>query len=161
MKKTKPTIYFNTKLCQDKSGVYIVFPKSAKLSTEEKVEGVINGFPFRCDVKESKLKLASAMFNASKAEVGEEVSIEITFVGEEEETRVPVELSNLLKTNAKAESVWNETTSIARGDWVLWIASSKKADTRLSRIEKAISMLSSGKKRICCFGGRNWLIKTG
>ncbi len=154
MKAAKPTIYFTTKLCQGVKGVYIILPKSFK---GDKVEGVINGLPFRGVVKEHKLTLTKAMHAVCKAE---DATVEITYVDDEEETRIPKELSTLLKLNPKAQSVWNEATVIARGDWILWITSAKKAETRLSRIEKAISMLSSGKKRICCFGGRNWLIKT-
>lgn len=162
MKETKTTIYFSTKLCQEKTHAYVSVPKNSKLPKEQeiKVEGVINGFPFRSTIEDLNLEVSKTMLTASKSKIGESVSVEITYVDDETETRIPIELSKLLKSNQQALQVWNDTTQIARGDWVLWIASAKKAETRLIRIEKAISMLSSGKKRICCFGGRNWLIKS-
>jgi hypothetical protein len=72
-----------------------------------------------------------------------------------------MDLDKALKANPKAYTQWKSITPLARRDWVLWLSSAKKEETRVRRIEKAISMLSSGKKRVCCFGGINWLIKTG
>ncbi|MES2223783.1 MAG: YdeI/OmpD-associated family protein [Patescibacteria group bacterium] len=77
------------------------------------------------------------------------------------ETRVPTDLAKALKAHPKALAQWKANTPLARRDWVLWLSTAKKEETRVRRIEKAISMLSSGKKRICCFGGINWLIKIG
>lgn len=47
--------------------------------------------------------------------------------------------------------IWNDTTTLARVDWVHWIVSAKQAKTRAQRIESACEMLASGKKRVCCF----------
>ncbi|MDB5204755.1 MAG: rane protein [Candidatus Taylorbacteria bacterium] len=77
------------------------------------------------------------------------------------EIKVPLDLDKALKAHPKAFAQWKDNTPLARRDWVLWLDTAKKEETRVRRIEKAISMLSSGKKRICCFGGINWLIKTG
>lgn len=77
------------------------------------------------------------------------------------EVKVPTDLLNALKANPKALLQWKSITPLARRDWVLWLSTARKEETRARRIEKACSMLSSGKKRVCCFGGINWLIKTG
>jgi hypothetical protein len=126
------------------------------------VEGTINGFPFRAplepDGQESHcLKVNQALHDAAGA--GETVAVEITRVEDEPEARVPAELGKALAASPPARALWREITSIARRDWILWITSAKQPETRLSRIEKACSMLASGKRRVCCFGGLKWLTK--
>ena len=44
-----------------------------------------------------------------------------------------------------------DTTTVARMDWIHWVESAKQAKTRKSRVKAALDMLSSGKKRVCCF----------
>lgn len=46
---------------------------------------------------------------------------------------------------------WKALTPKAQWQWVRWIRSTKNPDTRQKRIVTACSMLSSGKKRPCCF----------
>lgn len=77
------------------------------------------------------------------------------------EVKIPPDLMKALKTHPKALLQWKSITPLARRDWVLWLSTAKREETRVRRIRKACSMLSSGKKRVCCFGGINWLIKTG
>ena len=40
---------------------------------------------------------------------------------------------------------------MARRDWVAWVTSGKKAETRVKRIVVAIDKLASGQRRACCF----------
>lgn len=77
------------------------------------------------------------------------------------EFEMPSDLKKGLESNPKAFLQWQNITPLARRDWILWLNTAKKEETRERRIKKAVSMLSSGKKRVCCFGGINWLIKTG
>ena len=46
---------------------------------------------------------------------------------------------------------WAAITPVARRDWIFWIVSGKKAETRLKRIDVAMSKLSAGNRRPCCF----------
>ena len=132
------------------------------------VEGIINAFPFRAvlepepdDPKKLRLKINRALQAAAGAEVGDTVTVEITRVEEEPETRMPADLSHALArpAHAQAKTQWANITPLARRDWILWITTAKQTETRAIRIEKACSMLASGKRRVCCFGGLNWLIK--
>ncbi len=75
--------------------------------------------------------------------------------------KTPADLSKALSITPKAKATWLDLTPNARRDWILWLVTAKQAETRLRRIKKACSMLSAGKRRVCCFGGINWLIKTG
>ena len=73
--------------------------------------------------------------------------------------RVPADLQIALASKPKARVLWQNITSFARRDWILWITSAKLSETRARRIDKACAMLACGKRRVCCFGGINWLIK--
>lgn len=78
---------------------------------------------------------------------------------QEAETSIPTDLRKALKNNPKAKAVWDDITPIARRDWVLWIITGKLTETRKRRIEVACSKLASGMRRVCCFPGKNWLLK--
>ena len=128
------------------------------------VEGTINGFPFRAALEPHgkgghSLKVNKALQEAAGADAGETVTVEITRVGDEPELRVPLDLRHALSAAPRAQALWVEITPMARRDWILWLSSAKQPETRTGRIEKACSMLASGKRRVCCFGGLNWLRK--
>ena len=42
-------------------------------------------------------------------------------------------------------------TRVARRDWIHWITSGKKAETRERRIRTACDKLACGKRNACCF----------
>ena len=67
------------------------------------------------------------------------------------EPRLPADLRKALTAAPKARAVWSDITPAARHDWILWITSAKRAETRASRIASACDMLASGKRRVCCF----------
>lgn len=73
--------------------------------------------------------------------------------------KMPADLNKALSATPKALKTWESATPIARRDWILWLNTAKQAETRVRRIQKALDVLSKGKKRVCCFGGLNWLIK--
>jgi hypothetical protein len=166
------TIRFSAELigheAAEKIGARLTLPRnaSARLSSRglTMVEGTINGFPFRAALEPNSkgnhsLKFNKAMLGAAGADVGDTATIEITRVEDEPEIRVPMDLRKALATVPRAQALWANTTPMARRDWILWISSSRQTTTRTSRIEKACSMLASGKRRVCCFGGLNWLRK--
>jgi hypothetical protein len=128
------------------------------------VEGTINGFPFRAALEPNgkerhSLRVNKALQNAAGADAGDTVTVEITRVGEEAETRVPMELRKALAAAPPAQALWADITPMARQNWILWISSAKLPETRRRRIENACDMLASGKRRVCCLGGLKWLMK--
>jgi len=60
---------------------------------------------------------------------------------------------DLLKALAspKVQAKWDALTPIGQSDFISWITSAKQEETRARRIEKARSMLLSGKRRPCCY----------
>jgi len=123
------------------------------------VEGVLNHFPFRGSLRNRTLDFSSAMQTAARAKAGKKVSVEITRVDDQAETRVPGDLARALASHPEALEQWEDTTARARRDWILWLLTAKQKKTRETRVEKACDMLASGKGRVCCFGGLNWLVK--
>jgi hypothetical protein len=128
------------------------------------VEGTINGFPFRAAFEPNGkgshwLRVNQALHDAAGATAGDTVTVEIMRAGEEPATRVPMDLRKALAAAPLAQALWAQITPLARRDWILWISSAKQLETRRGRIEKACAMLASGKRRVCCFGGINWLRK--
>ena len=67
--------------------------------------------------------------------------------------KLPVDFRKAIAGNAKAKAVWDDITPLARSEWICWVISGKKAETRGIRIKKGISKLSSGMRRPCCWAG--------
>lgn len=87
-----------------------------------------------------------------KVSVGETVALEIKPVEVEPEPKVPLDLRAALDSaSEKARNTWAAITPVARRDWIHWITSGKKAETRVKRIAVAIDKLSKGDRRPCCF----------
>jgi hypothetical protein len=120
------------------------------------VEGTINGHAFRATLEPDGqrshwLKVSRKMREAAGADVGDVVQLEIVPSGKEPEPRVPTDLRRALATAPKARALWFDITPIARRDWIHWITSAKRPETRVRRIGNACEMLAAGKRRVCCF----------
>jgi hypothetical protein len=143
------------------SWTFLILPTeaSAKLPSRgmTSVEGSLNGSPFRATLEPDGqgghwLKVERKLREAARAEAGDVVTLEIEPVAEEPEPKVPADLRKALAgAPIKVRETWSGITPIARRDWVQWITSGKRAETRVSRIGKACDMLAKGKRRPCCF----------
>lgn len=67
--------------------------------------------------------------------------------------KLPADVKEALLGNKKALATWEDTTPLARSEWICWITSGKKAETRDIRIKKGLSKLSGGMRRPCCWAG--------
>lgn len=67
--------------------------------------------------------------------------------------RVPTDVERALTGAPDALTVWEDISAIARNEWICWIMSGKKVETRGIRMEKAISKLRGGMRRPCCWAG--------
>ncbi len=65
----------------------------------------------------------------------------------------PKDLVNEITKNKTALTTWQQTTPLAKSEWACWVMSGKKVETRGIRIEKAVSKLSGGMRRPCCWTG--------
>lgn len=120
------------------------------------VEVSINGCHFQATLEPDGqlshwLKLSQERLEAASVSVGEMLRVQITALAQEPEPQLPNDLRQALAVCPSAMDVWQGTTTLARLDWIHWIESAKQAKTRKDRVEAACDMLSSGKKRVCCF----------
>jgi uncharacterized protein YdeI (YjbR/CyaY-like superfamily) len=66
---------------------------------------------------------------------------------------LPPDLRKSLMSDSKALAAWENITPLARNEWICWIDSAKKAETRVRRLERARTELVDGKRRPCCWPG--------
>lgn len=166
MSKCDSTIGFKANLCRpaanrnEDAWSFLILPKDASERLPRRgrttVAGRINGHPFQATLEPDGqrshwLRLDRSLSDAAGLSVGDTASLEIEPVIPEPEPAVPEDLAGALAESPQARAAWDETTTIARLDWIHWIESAKQAQTRKRRVANACDMLASGKKRVCCF----------
>ena len=65
---------------------------------------------------------------------------------------VPLDLKKAL-TSQEVRKVWEDLTPLARNEWICWVESVKKPETRREHIERLCTDLLKGKRRPCCWYG--------
>ena len=139
---------------------FLVLPAaaSAKLPTRSMVtvDGTLDGAPFQATLEPDGegshwLKVEKTLRDAAGADAGATVALEIAPVEKEPEPKVPADLRKALDANPEALATWKDITPVARRDWIHWITSGKKAETRVKRIDVACDKLACGNRRACCF----------
>lgn len=154
------TLHRPAKPESDASWAFVVLPKEISATLPRRgrttVEGTLNGIPFQATLEPDGqlshwLKVDKELQAAASTEIGDPVDLTIVPVEEEPEPDVPLDFQKALADAPDARNVWDDTTTIARLDWIHWITSAKQTKTREKRISDACDMLSSGKKRVCCF----------
>ena len=145
---------------KDASWAFLVLPTaaSAKLPTRGMVtvDGLLGGHPFQATLEPDGqgshwLKVEQALREAAGIAVGDTVQLAFAPVEVEPEPKLPADLRKALAAQPAALASWDDITPVARRDWIHWISSGKKAETRERRIHTACDMLASGKRRACCF----------
>jgi uncharacterized protein YdeI (YjbR/CyaY-like superfamily) len=66
--------------------------------------------------------------------------------------KIPTDLQKALASQT-VKTAWKNITPLARNEWICWIESAKKQETRNHRIERTRSELVDGKRRPCCWAG--------
>ncbi len=67
--------------------------------------------------------------------------------------KLPSDFEEAITSHKKVLSLWEDITPLARNEWICWVISGAKAETRGIRISKAISKMKSGMRRPCCWVG--------
>ncbi len=165
--KPAPRIRFTATLLRPKetakttNWTFLTLPKEASKKLPSRgqttVEGTFNGRAFQATLDPDGqgghwLKVDHKLREAAGAEAGDVVTLEIAPVAEEPEPKVPPDLRKALAAALpKARAAWSDITPAARRDFIHWITSGKKEETRVKRIATACDMLAKGKRRPCCF----------
>ncbi len=118
-----------------------------------KVEGAMNGQPFRAVLESDpsggyRLHVNKAMREGAAADVGD--TVQLAILGPEPEPTLPSDFRAALTASRDAEILWRDLTLMGRLDWVRWIESARKPETRARRITRTVEQLSSGSRRPCC-----------
>jgi uncharacterized protein YdeI (YjbR/CyaY-like superfamily) len=66
---------------------------------------------------------------------------------------VPADLQKLILAKPKVHTAWEDITPLARNEWICWITSVKKTETRTQHIKRMLTELPAGKRRPCCWAG--------
>jgi uncharacterized protein YdeI (YjbR/CyaY-like superfamily) len=66
---------------------------------------------------------------------------------------LPADLKKAIVSDKKVLALWEDITPLARNEWICWVTSGKKAETRDMRIKKALSKMRGGMRRPCCWAG--------
>jgi uncharacterized protein YdeI (YjbR/CyaY-like superfamily) len=67
--------------------------------------------------------------------------------------KLPADLQKAINSAPRVKALWEDITPLARNEWICWVISGKKEDTRNIRIKKAISKMNGGMRRPCCWIG--------
>ncbi len=66
---------------------------------------------------------------------------------------VPLDLKEALIADTKALLMWEDTTPLARNEWICWVESVKRLVTRKGHVRRVCLELTEGKRRPCCWIG--------
>lgn len=67
--------------------------------------------------------------------------------------KVPKDLRGVITSTPAVKEIWEDITPLARNEWICWIESAKKSETRDRRIRIMSENLVKGKRRPCCWVG--------
>lgn len=67
--------------------------------------------------------------------------------------RTPPDVQAALAASPASLAAWKTLTPLARNEWVCWVVSVKKVETRAHHIRRLCAELIEGKRRPCCFPG--------
>ena len=66
---------------------------------------------------------------------------------------LPDDLHHALVADAHVHELWQSITPLAKNEFICWVESAKKPETRAKRIRRTCEELLEGKRRPCCWPG--------
>jgi uncharacterized protein YdeI (YjbR/CyaY-like superfamily) len=66
---------------------------------------------------------------------------------------IPADLKKVLLSDPATLAAWEKITPLARNEWICWVISVKKSETRADHIKRLRQELKEGKRRPCCWIG--------
>jgi hypothetical protein len=155
-----PRIRFQARVTAIGSQMILRLPDAASSKLPSRgmsmVDGTLNGYAFQTPLEPDGIgshwfRVSDTMLKATRAKVGDSVSVALEPMALWPEAKVPGDLARALASDPPVRRIWLEITPLARWDWIRWIGSTRNRDTRTIRIEKTLSKLRSGKRAACCF----------
>lgn len=115
-----------------------------------RLKGTINGQPFRSTALPSGdgshyLVVGKEIRDKIHAHQGDKVQVTLELDLEERRVAIPSDLQQALDSQPEVKSVFEKMSYSHQKEYVDWIESAKKAETRHSRIEKTIESVLASK----------------
>ncbi len=115
-----------------------------------RIKGTINGYPYRSSALpmgdgSHYLVVGKDIRQHIAAVQGNKVKVTMELDMEERHADVPEELKRALSDQPQAAAAFEKMTYSHQKEWINWIMSAKQAETRLRRVEKALSLIKQGK----------------
>lgn len=67
--------------------------------------------------------------------------------------KIPSDLKKALTSSKGVLNLWNDLTPLSRNEFICWVISVKKKETRKEHIQRVCEDLMNGKRRPCCWAG--------
>jgi hypothetical protein len=116
-----------------------------------KVKGTINGYPFQSTALPMGdgthyLVVGKSIRDQIQAAKGDTVKVMLELDSEERQVVVPDDLLQAFVDQPTAKDVFENLSNSHKKEYVNWILGARQEETRRRRIEKAVELLSHGKK---------------
>ncbi len=135
------------------NGTYVEIPFDVEATygaKRVKVKALFNGVEYRGSIVRMSgcfmLGLTQALRKTIGKEPGDSVEVEVEKDGDERIVELPEDFKVVLKQNPVAKDYYSTLSFSKKKEYYQWITSAKKPETRATRIEKAIELLSENKK---------------
>ena len=67
--------------------------------------------------------------------------------------RLPADFGGAIEADPAAKLLWADISPLARNEWICWVTSAKKDETRRRRIDVGLDKMRKGVRRPCCWPG--------
>ena len=67
--------------------------------------------------------------------------------------KMPADFRKAIASDFVVKDVWADITPLARNEWICWVISAKKDETRSRRIAVGLDKMRKGMRRPCCWVG--------
>jgi hypothetical protein len=155
------TIRFGATLSEIGTSTVLRLPETASKKLPSRgqvaVHGTINCVEFETVLEPDGssghwMRVDDTLQHAAGIGAGADATLDIEVTKDWPEPNVPSDLAAALTAAPqKIQDLWNETTPMARWEWVRWVNATRNPDTRGRRVDVSISKMKSGKRRPCCF----------
>ena len=154
------TIHCKATLFSINARAILLLPKEASEQLPSRgqamVKGTINSVPFQTPLEPDGrwshwFSPDKALLAAANATVGDTVTLEIEPLKAWPEPEIPADWQAALATAPEAYAVWAKATPMAHWEWIRWLRSTGRDETRKRRLEVGISKLKAGERRPCCW----------
>ncbi len=114
------------------------------------VRGTINGFAFRCSIFPDGRGAHTMMVNktmqaGARAKPGDTVRVVMASDTAPRIVSVPADFRRVLAGTPRARVAFQKLSPSHRKEYVDWITSAKKKETRAARVKKSLRLLAAGK----------------